>query len=276
MNKLIINADDFGLCESVNRGIIDCYLNGLVSDMSFLINCDCFDASVEMLRKAGIHSTGIHFNLTLGTSFTGRSNSIADTTGKFFQPKALFIKYLTGTLKDEEIYKELKAQLNLLISTGIEVTHFDSHQNVHLIPIIYRQMNLLMEEYKKKVNIRIPSESVRKPFSCKPSNLKRILILKTLSSISRPYQNRKSRIYAIGGDFFNNENPAIVFNRILTVLETDMNRIFELAVHPGYFSEIILQYDPYGRERETELSFLRSMNKQDLAHRIQITNFENH
>ncbi|NJK98737.1 MAG: ChbG/HpnK family deacetylase [Bacteroidales bacterium] len=38
MLRLIINADDFGLCDSVNKGILDCYKTGLVSDFSFIIN----------------------------------------------------------------------------------------------------------------------------------------------------------------------------------------------------------------------------------------------
>jgi predicted glycoside hydrolase/deacetylase ChbG (UPF0249 family) len=277
MSKLIINADDFGLCESVNQGIIECYSNGLVSDLSFLINPGCFDVSVKQLNKAGITSSGIHFNLTLGRSPVSKNNSITDASGGYFTSKYLFKKFLAGDLNDKDIYIELKSQLNRLLKAGIEVTHFDSHQNIHLIPQVYHQMNRLMEEFNMKVNVRIPTENIKHLFNIKPSNLKRIVILNFLSIISRHHQNRRQKIYTIGGDFFNNENPSAVFNRIISLIQGDIHKkTYEMAVHPGYFSQEILRYDSYGKERETELGFLRSISKNDMNNKLQIISFAEH
>ena len=38
MNKLIINADDFGLCESVNDSIIDCFVQKNITSATLMVN----------------------------------------------------------------------------------------------------------------------------------------------------------------------------------------------------------------------------------------------
>ncbi len=36
--KLIVNADDFGLSPGVNKGIIEAYLNGILSSTTLMVN----------------------------------------------------------------------------------------------------------------------------------------------------------------------------------------------------------------------------------------------
>ena len=46
MKKLIINADDFGLSEGINNGIIDCYKKGVVKgifDAFYIFTADAVD-----------------------------------------------------------------------------------------------------------------------------------------------------------------------------------------------------------------------------------------
>jgi predicted glycoside hydrolase/deacetylase ChbG (UPF0249 family) len=273
MNRLIVNADDYGICESVNAGIIDCFVQGLVSDLSFIINPACFTASVAALKGAGINEAGIHFNLTMGKPNRNGSNSLTDQQGRFSDAKALFKHYLIGKLKDDEIYLELKCQLDKILAEGLIVSHFDSHQNVHLIPQIFRQLIRLGKEYNLNVPIRVPFEKVIRPTKVRFSNLKRILALNFLSMLTRHDQQETRTVRTIGGDFFNNPQPAEVFEQIIRGMDGPGNPIYELAVHPGYYSDEILQFDQYARERETELQFLKSIHKKDLAERVQITSF---
>ena len=41
MKFLIINADDFGLTEGVNAGIIDCLRNGILTSATAMVNMFC-------------------------------------------------------------------------------------------------------------------------------------------------------------------------------------------------------------------------------------------
>lgn len=36
--KLIVNGDDFGLSPGVNRGIIESYLNGILTSTTLMVN----------------------------------------------------------------------------------------------------------------------------------------------------------------------------------------------------------------------------------------------
>lgn len=36
--KLIVTGDDFGYCPQRNRGIVECFLAGAVSNVSLLVN----------------------------------------------------------------------------------------------------------------------------------------------------------------------------------------------------------------------------------------------
>lgn len=274
MKRLIINADDFGICESVNRGIIDCFSYGLVSDLSFIVNSDCFDSSVALLKEKGITEVGIHFNLTMGKPNLISNNSLTDNSGNFVKAKTLFRNFITGSLNDEEIYQELKFQLDKILATGIKISHFDSHQNIHLIPQIFRQFERLKREYNLDISTRIPLEKISDPLEIKFSNLRRIMILNLLSKLTIRNSEYVSAVKTIGGDFFNNPKPGNVFERVVNALKGNDQETYEIAVHPGYYSDEILKYDQYARERENELQFLESYKKGDFAERILITSFD--
>ena len=47
MKKLILHADDFGLTEGINRGILTAFKQGVVSSASLLVN---FSQSLPALR----------------------------------------------------------------------------------------------------------------------------------------------------------------------------------------------------------------------------------
>ena len=51
MTKLIVNADDFGLSEAVNYGIISAYKNGIVRSTTIMAGMPAFDHAVELLKE---------------------------------------------------------------------------------------------------------------------------------------------------------------------------------------------------------------------------------
>jgi len=44
MKRLIVNADDFGLTENVNRGILDAHREGIVTSTTLLANGMAFES----------------------------------------------------------------------------------------------------------------------------------------------------------------------------------------------------------------------------------------
>ena len=50
MRNLIVNADDLGWTEGVNRGIAEAHGNGIVTSASLLANGAAFGSAVELVR----------------------------------------------------------------------------------------------------------------------------------------------------------------------------------------------------------------------------------
>ncbi len=273
MKTLVINADDFGLCDSVNSGILECYRNGLVSDFSFIINPDFYIQSIERLKKEKIVEFGIHFNVTLGKSISGLPSCLTDNEGKYYSTKQHFFNYLFGKINVEEVYKELESQLNIFISNGFIITHFDTHQNVHLIPPIFDAITKLKNKYNPKVIIRLPSETIFFPHKYKLTNVLRIFIFNILTAFLKRKFKLKSLVQAIGGDFFNNKNNEKVVPQVIKNILKSKSNVFEMAVHPGYYSDKILDYDTYAIQREWELKYLSKPNDIFNKHSIIISNF---
>ena len=54
-NKIIINADDFGLNSSVNKAIVESFNNGLINSTTLMANMPGFEEAVEMAHKSKIN-----------------------------------------------------------------------------------------------------------------------------------------------------------------------------------------------------------------------------
>ena len=154
--KLIINADDFGLSESVNRGIVDCYKEGLISSTSIMMNTPYTDQAIELAKKHDIKNIGIHLNLTYGKSVLPASEvpSLVDENGTFHY--VCMLGYYTQYL---DAKKELKAQIEKFLATGLKPTHLDHHHYFNEIPNILKAYLELAKEYN--LPVRVMDENAR-------------------------------------------------------------------------------------------------------------------
>ena len=66
MKKLIVNADDFGLTEGVNRAVIEGHVHGIITSASLLANGAAFGSAVAMSKSYAKLGVGVHLNLTEG------------------------------------------------------------------------------------------------------------------------------------------------------------------------------------------------------------------
>jgi len=274
MKKLVINADDFGLCDSVNAGIIECITNGIVSDLSFIINPPFLNNSIELLRKHSIKNIGVHLNFTMGKPLSSEFSTLTDFKGNFNNTNMHFLNHLKSKINSDEIYEEGKTQIETLITNGFTITHFDTHQNIHTLPPFFKAINQLRKVYFPDAYLRIPYEHAWLPINYKFSNWKRVFILNSLSGFLTTKIERRKCIQTIGGDFFNNENPDKVFRNVLKKINSSKQDSFEMAVHPGLISNEISDFDPYIEGRKIEFDFLSKSNSFPESYgNIKIINF---
>ena len=126
--ELLITTDDFGMCHSVNQGIVDALTQGCCASTNFLAPAPWFHEAASLARVHGL-DVGVH--LCLGSDWdhlrwsplTG-SPRLRGADGRFPErPEAL--EALGAT--DEDIYGELRAQVLLVRRLYGEPTHLDAH-----------------------------------------------------------------------------------------------------------------------------------------------------
>jgi chitin disaccharide deacetylase len=139
MKRLIINADDFGLAPGVNRAIIELQQAGALSSATLMANGPFFSPAVYMAFAQPSLAVGCHVVLVDGLpclrpaevpSLVDPQNpsSFRTTVGRFFAD------LLRGRVREEEIEAEAVAQIQRIQSSGITVSHIDSHKHVHAFP----------------------------------------------------------------------------------------------------------------------------------------------
>ncbi|SBS65590.1 carbohydrate deacetylase [Vibrio atlanticus] len=124
--KLILNADDFGLTETVNHGIVECFKAGVVKSTTIMMNQPGTQHAIDLYHQGLVPEVGLHFTVTSGKPLSAPElvPSLVDDQGNFLDKAVLFNK--AGVVEDEVVL-ELNAQYQAAINAGLKINHIDSH-----------------------------------------------------------------------------------------------------------------------------------------------------
>jgi predicted glycoside hydrolase/deacetylase ChbG (UPF0249 family) len=166
MSGLIINADDFGYTDGINRAILALRRAGALSSTTVMATGAALQpASLEAAQSAGL-AMGCHIVLVDGSpaSASGhapsqapyqRMNHATDhainpppvqsstllRAGRFRPTLGQFARDLTlGRITERAILDEAIAQIRLLQHRGVRITHLDTHKHTHLFPRVLRPL----------------------------------------------------------------------------------------------------------------------------------------
>lgn len=132
LNKLIINADDYGLTESCTKAIAEAFEKNLISSTTACANGTYIEQALVLSQEKGfVDKIGIHINLTEGQPLT---EQIAQDP--FFCENGQFhgrINRLKKPTREHlaEIQAEVTAQIERLLTLGYTISHADSHHHIH-------------------------------------------------------------------------------------------------------------------------------------------------
>ena len=142
VSRLIVNADDFGLTSGVNRAIAELHAAGLVTSTSLMACAEATGEAIEMARAAPSLGVGCHIVLADGRPALApeRIPSLVDAqTGEFLPTlPAFLLRLFTGRIRTAEVEAEASAQIALLQSQGVRLTHIDTHKHTHIFPAVLR------------------------------------------------------------------------------------------------------------------------------------------
>ena len=147
MRRLIVNADDFGLTQGVNRAILEAHSHGIVTSSTLMANGRAFDDAVQSATSATKLSVGCHVVLVDGSpvfekkpTATTLSNEKFDD-GRFYETLNGFaLRLLRGRINVDDIEAEATAQIRKLQAAGIVVSHLDTHKHTHILPRVLRPL----------------------------------------------------------------------------------------------------------------------------------------
>ncbi|PZX56715.1 carbohydrate deacetylase [Algoriphagus chordae] len=134
---LIINADDFGYDLEATAGILELLSEQKISSTTIMANL-VNQADLLSVQKIPAIGTGLHLNLISGKPLSSPADipSLVGQDGNFLGAKGLLKNAFLNKIKPEQVYLEIKAQLALLETNGIHISHVDSHQHAHQYPMI--------------------------------------------------------------------------------------------------------------------------------------------
>jgi len=163
VKNLIVNADDLGWTEGVNRGIADAHRNGLVTSASLLANGRAFSSALAVARANPELGVGVHLNLSDGPSTADRLkvSGLLNASGDFDGgPENLLLRIATRALNLDEVETEWDAQIRKVRDFGISPTHVDGHKHIQMLPGLFEVALRLAKKHAIRA-IRVAHEESR-------------------------------------------------------------------------------------------------------------------
>lgn len=280
---LIINADDLGYTEGVNRAIVHCVSMGTVRSATVMANGAEIEDAVAAVRANGNLHVGVHLTLTeLAPVCRPREvPGLVDERGLMPpRPGVLLGALLRGRISMATIRKELSRQIEKVKDFGLTPTHLDSHQHVHVLPQILEAM----AETACHHSIRW----IRSPFDATPvwttfplvGENERLIFLKQhtramLVAVLRPYHLKLMRRCGLRtADHFFGASLTGIWNEALVVrlVENLPPGLNELMIHPGDCdNELRQRRSRLVEQRETERDLFSSSAFKELLAKHGVT-----
>src|SRR5262245_57519074 len=161
VKRLIVTADDFGLCEPVNEAVEIAHREGILSTASLMVGGGAAADAVARARRLAALRVGLHVvvvedrpvlppaqvaHLTDGDCYLSR-NLVSAGVRFFFDPAAR-----------RQLEAEIRAQFAAFAATGLALDHVNAHNHMHLHPTVLSIILRVGREFGLRA-MRVPYES---------------------------------------------------------------------------------------------------------------------
>jgi hopanoid biosynthesis associated protein HpnK len=160
VRRLIVTADDFGLCDAVNEAVEIAHRDGILSTASLMVGGSAAADAVARARRLPALRVGLHVvvvedrpvlpdaqvsHLTEDGGYLSR-RLVASGFRFFFDPVAR-----------RQLEAEIRAQFEAFAATGLELDHVNAHSHMHLHPTVLGIILRVGREFGLRA-MRVPYE----------------------------------------------------------------------------------------------------------------------
>ena len=134
MQKLIVTADDYGMCDVVDKAIDAGIENGIITTTNVMLNMETLHNAKDLRERYPHISVGVHWNVTTGKPISDPKEipTLVDKNGVFWSIGNFKKRYSKGLISPTDLEKELEAQYELFEKTCGKADYWNTHENSSL------------------------------------------------------------------------------------------------------------------------------------------------
>lgn len=150
--RLIVHADDAGMCHSVNMATMEAMTKGLVSSCSVMMPCSWVQEFADWAKAHQDKDIGVHMTLTSEWKYyrwrpltpASQVKGLIDNEGYIWRD----VRSTATHASAAEVETELRAQIERAKQYGIRITHIDTHMGtIYARPDYFEVYTKLANEY---------------------------------------------------------------------------------------------------------------------------------
>jgi hopanoid biosynthesis associated protein HpnK len=250
VKNLIVNADDLGWTDGVNRGILDAFRGGIVTSTTLLANGLAFAEAVKAAKSTPGLAVGVHLNLSDAAPVADREavTSLLDNQGNLANgPEGLLLKRARGVIVLDEVEEEWDAQIQKVRDSGIRPTHLDGHKHVHMLPGLFEiALRLAKKHGIEAIRVSLEESSLRTALASGSQHrtgvvMKQGVQARGLKLLARDARRQAARMGIATADYFCGiaQTGELTLEGVMQLLKKLPEGTTELICHPGYADEAL-------------------------------------
>jgi len=161
--RLIFNGDDFGRDVAINKAIVQAHERGVLTSASLMVTGKAVDDAVARARGYPNLAVGLHLVVSDGKGLTAAApgSRLADAWGRLPRnPLVAGMACFCSPALRAELRREIVAQFERFLATGLPLAHVDGHYFMHLHPVVLGILIPLAEQYGVP-GTRLPRDDLR-------------------------------------------------------------------------------------------------------------------
>lgn len=169
MRMVVINADDFGISQSVNDAIEECFRKKYINQTTLMVNMPYTEDAVGKAFSCGFDDkVGLHLNLIEGMPLTEeiKKTELCDDIGAFNGNimKQKKNRFLLKRRTRKALKIEIEAQIKKYLQYGFQLKHIDSHEHSHTNwSVLWLLLSIVRKFGFKSIRLsrNIPQEEIK-------------------------------------------------------------------------------------------------------------------